>query len=210
MTKSSSSPTGPPATEKSLIAAARRGDLQAFNQLVLSYQGLAYNLAYRILGDAEAAADAAQTAFLKAYRGLKGYRGGSFKAWILRIVTNSCYDYLRSKQRRPSESLDAMLEDSPEHLPITRDTAESPESHALRSELNAAIQLGIRSLPPDQRAVLTLSDVLGFSYQEIAEITDANLGTVKSRISRARQKMRDYLLQHGELLPTRYRLGVGQ
>ncbi|MGQ9585463.1 MAG: RNA polymerase sigma factor [Anaerolineae bacterium] len=191
---------------KALIAAAKRGDLQAFNQLILAYQGLAYNLAYRILGDGDAAADATQDAFLKAYRALKGYRGGSFKAWILRIVTNTCYDQLRNKQRRPTDSLEAMMEESPDHSLLLRDGAESPEAHALRAELSNFIQAGIATLPVDQRTILVLSDILGFSYQEIAEITTTNLGTVKSRLSRAREKLRGFLLEHEELLPSAYRL----
>jgi len=192
--------------QKALIAAAQRGDLQAFNKLILAHQGLAYNLAYRILGDGEAAADATQDAFLKAYRGLKGYRGGSFKAWIMRIVTNTCYDQLRSKQRRPADSLEAMLDESPDHSLLLRDEGEGPEAHALRTELSGVIQAGISTLPPDQRTVLVLSDILGFSYQEIAEIAAINLGTVKSRLSRAREKLRAFLLQHEELLPSAYRL----
>jgi len=192
--------------QKALIAAAQRGDLQAFNKLILAYQGLAYNLAYRILGDGEEAADATQDAFLKAYRGLKGYRGGSFKAWILRIVTNACYDQLRSKQRRPADSLEAMLDESPDHSLLLWDEGEGPELHTLRTELSGVIQAGIATLPPDQRTVLVLSDILGFSYQEIAEIAAINLGTVKSRLSRAREKLRAFLLQHEELLPSAYRL----
>ncbi|MBC7251685.1 MAG: sigma-70 family RNA polymerase sigma factor, partial [Anaerolineae bacterium] len=86
--------------EKTLIAAAQQGDLEAFNRLVLTYQNITYNLAYRILGDADAAADATQDAFLSAYRAITRFRGGSFKAWLLRIVTNACYDQLRIKQRR--------------------------------------------------------------------------------------------------------------
>jgi RNA polymerase sigma-70 factor (ECF subfamily) len=195
---------------QALIAAARRGDVQAFNQLILTYQGMAYNLAYRILGDGEAAADVTQEAFLKAFQNLRGYRGGSFRAWLLRIVTNACYDYLRSRQRRPSDSLEALLEESPDHSLLMREEGESPDDYVLRAELSDVIQAGIATLPPDQRTVLVLSDILGFSYQEIAEIASLNLGTVKSRLSRARERLRTFLLEHEELLPAPYRLGSEQ
>jgi len=173
--------------------------------LVLTYQGMAYNLAYRILGNAEGAEDAAQDAFIKAYRNLNQYRGGSFKAWLLRIVTNACYDQLRHFQRRPASSLDDMAVD-PEHIGKLVDHAEEPGAHALRQELGQVIQAGIQQLPAEQRMVLTLSDVEGLSYEEIAAVMDTSLGTVKSRLSRARAKLRDFLLEQQELLPRRYRL----
>ena len=192
--------------EKALIDAARRGDIGSFNRLVLSYQSMVYNLAYRILGDGDAAADATQDAFLSAFKAIGKFRGGSFKAWLLRIVTNACYDQLRFKQRRPTTSLDALLvlESAPVQ-PLT-DRGELPEEYAVRQELNRAIQVGIGTLPPEQRIALVLSDVQGLSYQEIAEVTGASLGTVKSRLSRGRGKLRDFLLEQRELLPSRYRL----
>jgi RNA polymerase sigma-70 factor (ECF subfamily) len=192
--------------EKALIDAARQGDVGSFNQLVLSYQSMAYNVAYRILGDRDAAADAAQNAFLSAFKAIGKFRGGSFKAWILRIVTNACYDQLRLKQRRPVASLDALLVVEPTPIQSLTDPGESPEEYALRQELSRVIQVGIGTLPPDQRVALILSDVQGLSYQEIAEATGVSLGTVKSRLSRARGKLRDFLLEQRELLPSRYRL----
>lgn len=192
--------------DQALAAAAQQGDLNAFNQLVIHYQKLAYHVAYRILSDADAAADATQDAFLRAYKAIGQYRGGSFKAWILRIVTNTCYDQLRAKQRRPTSSLDALLVTEPSPGPSFVDQAESPEAYAERQELSRTIQTGINALPPDQRVALTLCDVAGMNYQEIAEVTRVSLGTVKSRISRARTKLRDYLLTQQELLPAQYRL----
>ncbi|MBC7260226.1 MAG: sigma-70 family RNA polymerase sigma factor [Chloroflexi bacterium] len=194
--------------EQSLIAQAQRGDLHAFNQLVLAYQSTLYNVAYRILGDSDAAADATQDAFVSAYKAIARFRGGSFKAWLLRIVTNACYDQLRVKQRRPTDSLDDMLVE-PEHDATLRDDSESPEDFVLRQELGAAIQQGLSVLPPDQRITLVLSDIEGLSYEEIAQATQVSLGTVKSRLSRARSKLRDYLLHNGELLPAAYRLQGG-
>jgi RNA polymerase sigma-70 factor (ECF subfamily) len=191
--------------EQALITSARKGDVRAFNQLVLLYQSMVYNLAYRILDDADAAADATQDAFLSAFKAMPSFRGGSFKAWLLRIVTNACYDQLRIKQRRPADSLDD-LDVEAEHTPYLRDAAESPREFVERQELNHTIQAGISTLPAEQRVILVLSDVQGFNYQEIAEITGLSLGTVKSRLSRGREKLRGYLLSQRELLPSRYRL----
>jgi len=192
--------------EKALIDAACRGDVGSFNQLVLNYQSMAYNLAYRILGNRDAAADATQEAFLSVFKAIGKFRGGSFKAWLLRIVTNACYDQLRLKQRRPATSLDALLVLESAPVQSLTDPGESPEEYAVRQELNRAIQVGIGTLPPEQRIALVLSDVQGLSYQEIAEVTGASLGTVKSRLSRARGKLRDFLLEQRELLPSQYRL----
>jgi RNA polymerase sigma-70 factor (ECF subfamily) len=194
--------------ERRLIELARRGDAQAFNRLVLAYQGLAYNIAYRIVGDPDAAADATQDAFLSAYRALPDFRGGSFKAWLLRIVTNACYDQLRARQRRPSTSLEDLLTEPDQEPSFFRDENESPEEFAMRRELGRVIQLGILTLPVDQRTTLVLADIQGLSYEEIAEVTQVSLGTVKSRLSRARARLRDYLLAQEELLPDRYRLRV--
>jgi len=195
--------------ERALVVAARQGDVEAFNQLILIYQGMVYNLAYRILGDPDAAADATQEAFLSAFRAIRKFRGGSFKAWLLRIVTNACYDQLRLKQRRPTVSLDALPAAGSAVAPPPTGAEETPEEHALRQELARVIQAGIQTLPPEQRVTLVLSDVQGLSYQEIAEVTRTSLGTVKSRLSRARAKLRDFLLEHKELLPSRYRLKNG-
>jgi RNA polymerase sigma factor (sigma-70 family) len=195
--------------EQALIMSARQGDVRAYNQLVLLYQGRAYNLAYRILSDPDAAADATQDAFVSAFKAMRKFRGGSFKAWILRIVTNACYDQLRIKQRRPADSLDNLLVEQ-DHIVHLRDPAEQPDEFVERQELNRVIQAGILSLPAEQRVILVLSDVQELSYQEIAEVANLSLGTVKSRLSRARAKLRDYLLDHGELLPARYRLRDGE
>jgi RNA polymerase sigma-70 factor (ECF subfamily) len=195
--------------EPALIASARKGDARAFNQLVMLYQSMAYNLAYRILSDPDAAADATQDAFVSAFKAMRKFRGGSFKAWILRIVTNACYDQLRVKKRRPADSLDDLPVEQ-DHIAHLRDSAEQPDERVERQELNRAIQAGIMALPAEQRVILVLSDVQGLSYQEIAEVENLSLGTVKSRLSRGRAKLRDYLLDQRELLPARYRLRDGE
>lgn len=194
--------------EESLIAAAQRGDLSAFNELVLAYQDRVYNLAYRIMGDPASASDATQEAFISAYQHIDGFRGkypSSFKSWLMRIVSNACYDELRRRKRRPVTSLEDFAVDE-EANPALVSEIEGPEKYAEREEMAQTIQAGIEALPSEQRITLVLSDVQGFSYQEIAETTDVPLGTVKSRLARARAKLRDYLRSQGELLPAQYRL----
>jgi RNA polymerase sigma factor (sigma-70 family) len=193
--------------EDKLIESARSGDVQAFNRLVEIYQDSVYHTAYRILNNSDAAADTAQDSFISAYRHLGAFRGGSFKAWLLRIVTNSCYDFLRARKRRPAQSLEDMLDaDQDREPPDFVNGRESPEAHAVRAELNRVLQDGISHLPEDQRIVLVLADVQGLSYEEIAAATGANLGTVKSRLNRARLRLRDWLMERQEHLPEHYRL----
>jgi RNA polymerase sigma-70 factor, ECF subfamily len=191
--------------EDFVVAAAQRGDLAAFNQLVTNHEQRVYNLAYRMLNDAEAAADATQDAFFQAYRALAQYRGGSFKSWLLRIASNICYDRLRSRNRRPSTSLDAMIEEAEKvggsDLGLLEDSQSDPLDFATRRELARELAQALQSLPDEQRVVVVLSDVQGMSYDEIVYITGASLGTVKSRISRGRLKIREYLHKSKELLP---------
>lgn len=193
--------------EQALIAQAQRGDVLAFNDLVLAYQNRLYSAAYRILGDPAAAADATQEAFIAAFKALEAFRGGSFKSWLLRIVTNACYDELRRQQRQPADSLtDLLPEDGAESLPQLASDAEDPEDHAQRRELSAGIEDCLRGLPTEQRALVILRDVEDLDYQAIAAATGLELGTVKSRLSRARARLRDCLRALGELLPSAYRL----
>ena len=197
--------------EAETIARAQQGDLPAFNRLVMAYQGIAYTVAYRIMGDAEDAADVCQEAFLSAFKHIRTLRGAEFKSWLLRIVTNACYDRLRYQRRRPASSLEEMAaaggdEENPDHSLWLADSSAGPEEIAMSSELADLIQIGVASLPPDQRIIAVLSDAQGFSYQEIADITGVPLGTVKSRLSRARARLREYLIARPELLPTGYRL----
>jgi RNA polymerase sigma factor (sigma-70 family) len=192
--------------EPTLIAAAQRGSVDAFNELVLAYQQQVYNLAYRIMGDPASAADAAQEAFISAFQNIGRFRGGSFKSYLLRIVSNGCYDELRRRKRRPATSFEDFGEVDEDANPALVNGGERPEEYAERQEMARVIQAGIETLPPDQRITLALSDVQGLSYQEIAEVTSVSLGTVKSRLARGRGKLRDYLRAQGELLPARYRL----
>jgi RNA polymerase sigma factor (sigma-70 family) len=181
----------PQTGEEALLQTARCGDLEAFNSLVLLHQERVYNLAYRILGDEAAAADATQDAFILAYRHIGRFEQGSFFAWLYRIATNVCYDAVRYQKRRPALSFTQLSGDADdEHefdLPANED---GPEMMIQRRELVRLLQQHIAALPIEQRMVLVLSDVQGLSDKEIAVITRTNIGTVKSRLSRARAKMR--------------------
>jgi RNA polymerase sigma-70 factor (ECF subfamily) len=192
--------------EATLITAAQQGKVDAFNELVLVYQSRVYNLAYRIMGDPASAADATQEAFISAYQSLARFRGGSFKSYMMRIVANRCYDELRRRKRRPATSFEDFGNVDEDANPALINGREGPEEYAERQEMARLLQAGIETLPPDQHITLALSDVQGLSYQEIAEATDVPLGTVRSRLARARGKLRDYLRRHGELLPAQYRL----
>jgi RNA polymerase sigma-70 factor (ECF subfamily) len=196
--------------EHELIHHAKHGDLDSFNRLVMAYQHRVYNLAHRIMGDPASAEDATQEAFISAFRSLRGYRGGSFRAWLLRIVTNACYDELRRRKRRPATSLDALVPDSigssSEGSGGLIIQPEVPEVAAERAELARAIEDCLNRLPPDFRVVAVLADVQGHGYQEVSAIIGKPLGTVKSRLARARVRLRDCLQRYRELLPSSYRL----
>lgn len=179
--------------EDELVQRSRQGDIASFNQLVAIYQRSVFNLALRMLSDAQAAEDATQEAFLSAWRHISGFRGGSFKAWLLSIVANCCRDELRRLKRRPAVPL-ADLEANPDGLPASTC---SVEDNLLSLELREEIYRGLVSLQPEQRLVVILSDIQGLSYEEIAQATCCSLGTVKSRLSRGRGHLRDYLRLRG-------------
>jgi RNA polymerase sigma-70 factor (ECF subfamily) len=192
--------------ESYLIQQAQQGDVGAYNTLVLHYQDALYNVAFRIMGEPDAAADATQEAFISAYKAINRFRGGSFKSWLMRIVTNACYDELRRRKRRPQSSLDQIVE-TYESSPLLVSEAElGPEASRQWTEVVEAISRGLDELPDEQRVATVLRDVEGYDYAEIAEIMASTLGTVKSRLSRARTKLRDCLQGFGELLPAEYRL----
>lgn len=194
--------------EAALINAAKQGDLDSFNRLVLAYQDMLYNQAYRMMGEPDSAEDATQDAFIAAFRKLGSYRGGSFKAWLLRIVTNLCYDELRRRKRRPTTPLEP-VDNNDEEIESPRwlsDPGESPEQAAERAELARALQHCLNDLPPEFRSVVILVDIQGMDYAEAARAVGKPLGTVKSRLARARKRLRDCLQGFWELLPTSFRL----
>lgn len=193
--------------ELSLIHSSQHGDLDAFNSLVLAYQDNLFNTALRILNDEELAADATQDAFLSAFRSINTYRGGSFKAWLMRTVINACYDELRRKKRRPTTPLEPDVDgdemDTPRWL---ADPALTPEGQLEADELEHAIQHCLDNLPLEFRTVVVMADLQGLDYSEVAVATRSPLGTIKSRLARARLRLRECLQGFRELLPAAFRL----
>jgi len=181
--------------DEALVLAASKGELEAFNQLVLSYQDLAYHHAYSLMGDPASAEDVAQESFVKAFQGLNGFRGGSFRSWLLRIVTNCAYDILRRSQRHPSQPL-FPEDDNGEELesaPWLADPSASVQDAVEKAELSEEIRELMEQLPEAYRNVLTLVDLYQFDYSEAAQTLRVPIGTVKSRLARARLQMKEML-----------------
>jgi RNA polymerase sigma-70 factor, ECF subfamily len=187
------------------LKAAQRGEVAAFNTLLQLHQRQVYNVCYRTLGNAEDAADATQDALLNAFRAIKSFNGSAsgLRSWLLRIAVNTCYDQLRRRQRKPTESLDALhtadADTEPTLAERLKDPRPGPEQHSLDAETARHIQHAIDQLPPEQRLTVVLCDVQGLSYDEAAQIMAIELGTVKSRLSRARAQLRVMLAEKGEL-----------
>ncbi len=181
--------------EQALVQAARRGDFDAFNMLILRYQNLAFNVAFRILLDEENAKDITQNSFLSAYRNLNRFSGSSFRAWLMRIVTNACIDELRRRQRHPTISLEPVSDEDEEvESPFwMADHSSMPETVQEQAELQEAIRKALERVTVEYRVVLVLADIEGLDYNEIAAILGKPLGTVKSRLARARVQMRALL-----------------
>ncbi|MBR3704412.1 MAG: sigma-70 family RNA polymerase sigma factor [Oscillospiraceae bacterium] len=183
-------------TEHELVRAAAHGDEAAFGELVRMYENKAYHLALRMCGNDEDAYDIAQDAFLSAWRGLPSFRGeAGFSTWLYRLVSNAAIDHLRrTKHQRGNVSLD----DEELHID-TADTAPGPEESAEGKDLQRVVQEGLNQLGDDHRTVLVMREVQSLSYEEIAHTLAIDLGTVKSRISRARNALRKILLKSGNL-----------
>jgi RNA polymerase sigma-70 factor (ECF subfamily) len=183
-----------------MLLAAQAGDEQAFGALITHYQQMAKRVAQQILRTEEAAADAVQEAMIKVYRALPRFQEGNFRSWLLRIVTNTCYDHLRRQKRRCALSLDELTEGSDSEASLgerAQDTVEDPETMALQSEQMQALMSAIDDLPAWHRHVVLLIDVHGMDYEEAAEQLGVPLGTVKSRLSRGRAALRDRLVRDG-------------
>ena len=177
--------------EADAICRSRQGDVQVFNHLVEVYQSRVYAVCFRMLGNGDAAEDATQEVFLAAFRSIRGYRGGAFAAWLLQIAKNKCYDQLRARRRQVS--LDATQDDMDAAPRLVVDPSEGPEERVLRAELGRTLERLLLALPADQRLVVVLSDVQGYSYPEIAAATSWPAGTIKSRLSRGRTRLRTAL-----------------
>jgi RNA polymerase sigma-70 factor (ECF subfamily) len=181
-------------SEEMLIITASKGDLDAFNELVRAYQNVAYYHAYALLRDPALAEDATQDSFIRAFQNIAGFRGGSFRAWILKIVTNAAYDMLRRSKRRPTQSLYPEDEygeevESPAWLADTTSVQDTVE----RSEFSRDLYRLIDELPAVYRTVLTLVDLHELDYAEVADALKIPLGTVKSRLARARYRISEKL-----------------
>ena len=181
--------------EETLVGLASNGDLDAFNQLVLHYQNLAYNHAYALLGDSDSAEDATQESFIKAFQAINRYRGGSFRGWLLKIVTNSAYDILRRSHRHPNQPLFPTDENGEEieSAPWLVDPEASVQDTVEQNDLSTNIYKMLDELPPVYRSVLTLIDINELDYIEAADALKVPIGTVKSRLARARMQMKKKL-----------------
>ena len=182
--------------EKALVSQAAQGDAAAFEELMRQHEGRIYAVALRMCGNREDAQDCSQEAMIRIFRALKNFKGqSSFATWVYRITTNTCLDELRRRKIRSASSLDSLLDSgwSP------ADEGEGPEGYSMRSEQRHSLQKAIQSLPVDMRTAIVLRDIQGFSYDQIATMLDANVGTIKSRISRGREKLRTILVEQPEL-----------
>jgi len=195
-------------TENSLINSAQHGDMEAFNSLVMDYQDMLYRIALRIVHDENIAEDALQEAMIHAFRHIKSFRGGNFKSWLARVTVNASYDELRRGKRHlglPLEQFTSEGEEieSPDWM---RDPTAGPEERAEESELQMALHSCIKSLVPDYRLMVILVDMEGMSYEEAAHVAHVPVGTVKSRLARARMQLRKSLQNYRSLLPTFYQM----
>lgn len=191
--------------DEQLVARAQRGDMTAFERLVDHYERKIYNLAYRLTGNHEDAGDMAQEAFIRVYQSLPNFRGESaFATWLFKIASNACLDELRRRKRQPVSSLDEPVElDDGETPRQFADVGDGPEQAVERRELQRAVHESIMALPEEYRIVLVLRDLHDLSYNEIVELTGLTLGTVKSRLNRARAQLKEKLLRL-ELLPPHF------
>ena len=194
--------------ETTLIRAAQRGDLESFNLLILRYQNLLFGIALRLLNDEDAAADAVQEALISAFRRFDTFRGDSLRSWLARVVVNACYDEMRKKRRQHSVPLEQFNSDGDEIETSywLVDPESDPEEQFESYELESAIQKSLDKLQPIYRLMLVLVDIEGLSYEEAAMAAHVPVGTVKSRLARARSQMQKSLQVAGELLPTSYRI----
>lgn len=186
--------------EAAVIQAVLDGDINAYELLVKEYEKNVYNLALRMVGNSEDAADMSQEAFIKAYNSLTSFRGDSkFSVWLYRIVSNVCLDYLRSRGRRQTVSLSTENDDGEDVEIDIADETQSPERLLDRRLTRDAVRRGLAALPPEHRQILLLREIQGLSYDEIADVLGIEAGTVKSRIFRARKKLCAFLIKDGNI-----------
>lgn len=185
-------------TEQELLLRAKKGDDEAFAQLMRDNEKRIYNLTLRMTGNPEDAMDLAQEAFLNAWRGLKFFKGDSaFSTWVYRLASNACIDHLRRQKRRRDISAPMPVDEEDDSTPDVPDERFQPEQELERQELRRAVAKGLEQLSDEHRQVLVMREINGLSYQEIGDILDLEAGTVKSRIARARNSLRKILVESG-------------
>ena len=197
-------------TETQLIESAQRGDMEAFNELAAKYQDMMYRISLRTLNDESAADDATQNAMIQAFRNIKSFRGGSLRSWLARVTVNASYDEMRRWRRQAGVSFDQVDQDGEaiETMPWMIDLSAGPEDRFDAVELRDALQQCVKSLSADYRQVVVLVDVEGMSYEEVAQVANIPVGTVKSRLARTRGQLRDAMQSYHNLLPKSYQMGV--
>ena len=185
--------------ENEIIRSVLRGNVNDFEKLVTAYEKNVYNLALRMVGDPEDAADMTQETFIKAYRALSSFRGDSkFSSWLYRIASNVCLDFLRSRSRHPQVSLSTVDEDDRATFELP-DMRQNPEEQLMKKLGMEAVRRGLEQLPEQQRQILVLRELGGLSYAELAQTLGLEEGTVKSRIFRARKRLCALLLCDGNI-----------
>lgn len=198
--------------EHTLIQSAQRGDPQAFNLLIDRYQALMYRIALRMLGDEDDADDAAQTAWISAFHKLPGFRGGQLRMWLARVVVNTCYDEIRRRHRRRELPLAPANRDGDDDMEAPywlQDRAPGVEEAVEVREFEAILGNCLQSLTPVYRSMLVLVDVEGMSYEDAALVAGVPLGTVRSRLARARMALRQRLVEAADLVPDSPRFSTG-
>ena len=185
-------------SEQELVSRAKTGDTAAFEQLMLDNQDRIYTLCLRMTGDREDALDLAQETFFNAWRGLGSFQGNSsFSTWVYRLASNACIDFLRRRKRQQQAESPISLDDEEAPCPEPADPRGTPEEELERQELRRAVERGLQALPDHHRQILIMRELSGLSYQEISAVLGLDLGTVKSRIARARLALQKIFLEDG-------------
>lgn len=196
--------------EQILIQSAQHGDLEAFNLVVDRYQNLLFRIALRMLGDEDQAADATQMAWIAVFRKINGFRYGRLRTWLARVVVNTCYDEIRRQHQRRDLPLLSLNDDGEEIEADSwlMDSAPGVEEIVDTAEFDKLIQECLQSLAPVYRTMLILVDIEGLSYEEAAIAAGVPMGTVRSRLARARMGLRQRLQENADLSPARQRFQV--
>ncbi|MCL6478596.1 MAG: sigma-70 family RNA polymerase sigma factor [Peptococcaceae bacterium] len=194
------------ADDDRLVKRSREGDLDAFEELVKRYESKVYSIAYRFMGNHADASDLAQEAFIRVYQALPTFRGeSSFATWMYRITANACRDEIRKQQRHKNLYLEEVISQTGGRSSLAA-AGLSPEESLERCEIHDLVQRQLNGLSGDHRLILVMREIEGMSYEEIAASLDCTLGTVKSRLNRARQALKQKVLEQRELFDIEFRL----